>query len=288
MSKSNFYRWEDIDKKSLTLESEQPFIPFYFMHIPKCAGSTIEYIITKNLDAKRVMIVPGYLDHYLDHLKKMPVSIKQYLAAIMGHIPFGDPLFNHFEQKSIRTTLLRDPISRAISEYKYVMHVDKNHPHRQSIIKNQHTLVDYIINADLYGDKNMMTHYLCGCLCDPERKHVALNNLEQNFTCFGIVEEFEQFIVLLSQLMNISDIHSPIVNQSPHVDTNLTDSEKNQIEESLSEDTWLYNNAKNIFRMRIKELTPKLIETASLLRKTNQTITPHLEPFKDLKAQFQS
>lgn len=95
----------------------RPAIPVVFHHIPKTAGTTLNAILRENYGETFQRIKPG-------HWKR--IKIKPGTSCVSGHLPYGVPKWNRAE----RITILRDPVARSVSLYRYILHTIK-HKHRR-------------------------------------------------------------------------------------------------------------------------------------------------------------
>jgi hypothetical protein len=85
-----------------------------FIHIPKTAGSTVAFGIFPYIFAQD-RICPGYSYEFVLNLSRDELN---YFHAFHGH--FNGYIRNFFGPKFKYITVLRDPLSRALSDYNYI------------------------------------------------------------------------------------------------------------------------------------------------------------------------
>ncbi|HIF61201.1 MAG TPA: hypothetical protein EYQ26_17235 [Rhodospirillales bacterium] len=177
---------------------ENNLSPFYFfLHIPKTAGTTLRQIVDEQYGYKNVLTYYNQnSEQLLDNLESLLIVNPSY-RALIGHFHFG--LHQRFSFPSTYITFLRHPIARTISHYKeWVI----NHPERlQDRNGNIQTLLESIkTNPENYSD------YQCKMLVSKTLRKKsnypiserALENLSEKFSGIGLVEYFDKSITLLS------------------------------------------------------------------------------------------
>ena len=179
-----------------------------FVHIYKAAGTTLTHILRLNfflthLDVKVLCKDSRGIFQSADMKKIM--KINPFVRCIAGHDikPFSD-LSDIFP--GIRyITLLRDPIKRTISQYQY--NVEKL---GSNLSFDEHLRIP--------GEMNVQTRWMAGS----DDIDSAKRNITSRFFLVGIVEEFDEFLILLKKkleplifrpgykLKNVTNTDSPI------------------------------------------------------------------------------
>ncbi len=164
-----------------------------FTHIPKTSGTSfMRTVVEPNILSSSIYRYRRISDFIHDNLKQYTV--------VAGHVPYG---LHHFTNRKVEyITFLRDPIDRAVSFYYFIKAADKNiykHPLRD--YADSVTLKEFYENRKF---QNQQTRFIAGFFSDrlyPIVSHTtlekqilksAINNLKNNYTCFGILEEFEK------------------------------------------------------------------------------------------------
>ena len=166
-----------------------------YIHIPKNAGTTFKEILARNYGA-------GYHQFYTDRrgkllkedeLRELISSLPTGARALSGHnlLPYPDLI----EQLSLNyVTLIRDPVSRAISLY----HYERKTTHGTDHI-SQRSFDDYLDVRPTIGGAitDFQTYNLTGGRDVAEAKRIL-----DRFFVVGLVERFDEFLCLLSHSLN--------------------------------------------------------------------------------------
>ncbi len=178
----------------------------FFLHIPKCGGTTlIEQVIEKNfLPGERITFYEHSTESLIGLLKDMQEAEQKKIKCIAGHFGYGVHRF-YTAGPAHYITLLRDPIERTISHYYHVLRTPDHYLHEQ-IKTGSITLKDYAAKPISREIDNGQTRILAGTgwktaagECTYETFQEAKKNLAA-FRLVGILEEFEQFLNRLNHV----------------------------------------------------------------------------------------
>lgn len=174
--------------------------PIIFLHIPKTAGSTFKQILRNEYpENKRFEIVVRDKALMTDEFLQLPSDKKESLDLLYGHMEFG--LHQKFQKEVKYITFLRDPVSRVISNYYYLLRTPY-HPYYDTVIKNKLSLKDYIeqdINPSL---NNGYIKFLSGQNEVTENAYQqVIENLENHFAVIGITEQFDESILIMKEVL---------------------------------------------------------------------------------------
>ena len=179
-----------------------------FQHITKTAGTTLKRILAKQYYPKTIITLQKNLNHpdlndvLIDDFIAYPPHIKENIRFIRGHFEFG--IHRHLSRPYTYITMLRDPIERAISWYYFV----KQNPDSvdyQKFVVNSDGFEDFVRKG--YGGTNSMTRVLLtkeqlkGAADDEQCLQYAKSNLESYFAAVGIVEKFNESLILFKEVL---------------------------------------------------------------------------------------
>ena len=168
-----------------------------FYHIPKCGGTTAASVVGQHFDVaetyhqKRIQPQKSVLEYHSSrgpHLLELDCIDLEKVKYIHGHQAFSDKT-NLPEAKNF--TILRDPIERVFSSYRYT---------------NQHRKMEFF---EFYRERSNLQVLRFSTLSkeDPgislkEHLESAKHTLSKKFFFVGIAEEMESSLKVLYRLMN--------------------------------------------------------------------------------------
>jgi len=192
--------------------------PFIFIHIPKCAGTTLHKIINKNYEKNELYTI-GMDPHVpiknsIENFKNFPIEKRNKIKCLKGHMPFGLHLYLSNNPRYI--TILRDPVRRVVSHYNYAKNY-KYHYLYETINENKLTLYDYVYNDITPEINNGQVRLLAGIKsqdtvygnedCDESTLKRGLINIEKHFIACGILSDFDEFLVAISEYFKWKNIY---------------------------------------------------------------------------------
>lgn len=197
-----------------------------FLHVPKCAGSSVDKYFIDVLGKQNVLIydfkdlMPDRNENWINHC-----LFDNFLETrfISGHFDFND--CNKIIGNKHIITMIREPKSRIISLYYFlksfnqytISQYPKRGNIRQTLIKlKKQDILNFLQNNDPYVLNiidNSITRLLTGLYCkdnqndplkeNPEKAiNIALSNLNK-FTAIGIVEKFDLSLKLFANILNL-------------------------------------------------------------------------------------
>lgn len=249
--------------------------PLMFVHIQKCAGLSLQRKI-------RTIYGPGVFDRIfrmspLNETASYRRTLQRYGYA-MGHYAYG--LERHIGLNLVKPkyiTLLRDPVARLTSLYRYSRDHTDAYYHRFA----QNGPADFFLRSGLLEMDNGMVRYLLqssrifindvpvGKIGEDEYLQ-AVNNLRQ-FLLVGIVESFDKFIFLLGKKLGWKSSKYLRINESSgcrnsdHLDLGLGE----ELHQSNTWDQALYDLFSREFEERFKAEV-RQIEYEQFLRQNAQ------------------
>ena len=168
-----------------------------FLHIPKTAGSSLRHIVSQYYSPEQCLLLYYPLPYdeptLIEIHKQLPMA-----KIVYGHVGFGIHEFLGIKGKYV--TFLRHPIDRIISFYKHNAN-DIHLPHYTSIQEGM-SLFDL---ANEHPDNHMVR--ILANYWSPEIEdetwllEQALENIRQHFIFIGLMENFEESVIRLSQCL---------------------------------------------------------------------------------------
>lgn len=186
--------------------------PFFFLHIPRTAGTTVNTIIRNNFDRGEVLSVYDASDY--ERRATLYAEELDGVRVIQGHLFLEryDP--PQIYSRNVRVfTFLRDPVQRLVSEYLFLRHWDENHLYE--LLNREDIGFEEYLTSDRrelrFRGKNFMTRMISGMDFDTSRMPraalaAAKRNLERVFGFVGVQERFDESLLLLKDFMGLRSI----------------------------------------------------------------------------------
>jgi hypothetical protein len=183
------------------------FQTLLFLHVPKTAGVSVSSYLKERYAPGRVLEVvpPDYLASEAA-IRDLDASRKLGIGLVLGHFSYG--MHEAFEQECRYFSILRDPISRLVSLYRYTRatpeHPRHDHARRMSLVE--------FANSGIHPElENCQTKMLSGRLesnfiagngpCTAEDLRRAKTHIDEGFAICGIYEELAATMSDLASLM---------------------------------------------------------------------------------------
>ena len=260
-------------------------VPWYFLHIPKTAGTTFRIALENHFHIER--ICPAYELH--DVSRYSDEELRQF-DLFRGHLGFN--LVNYLPFEVNVLTLLRNPLERAVSHFEYICRDPGHHRHKE-IRERGLDLLGYLRDPSLsveirntqtrqlshIADRNLLIELLEGAKSqrsfamawrkststlppEDEMLDLALERLE-SFVLVGLSERLEEALQLLAWLFHD---RPPVQLQSLNVNAERTPLDDlapaviDALHEATALDQMLYARAEQIFDLQYDRLISSLLE----------------------------
>ncbi|MDF1699160.1 MAG: hypothetical protein P1U56_25120 [Saprospiraceae bacterium] len=220
---------------------------YYFMHIPKTAGTSIRYMLYDQFSANTVY--PNNVDYYFknnakylypgdfkDHYKDI---LKPDIKVLIGHYGMF-PIRKCRNQKPRTFAFFRNPVNRVISELNYSSKKGRRY--------DGLTLEEKILESKKTQGREMAAHL--GYNPRLNNLEEAIENLNQ-IDVVGITEYFSESIELLNKTFDWSlpnNYHRNKLKKSIPLD----DAYMKEIHEYCEIDRIIYDKAKELFFEKCK------------------------------------
>jgi hypothetical protein len=170
-----------------------------FLHLPKCAGTTLNRIIEWEYNPMRVFSIdPIFFLWSYKKLNRWPAERLGQMQVFKGHMPLG--IHKRLPQPFTYITFLRDPVERVISAYYFARNYALHPNHRRM---SKLTLEEYV---RVSPNHNVQCKYISGRPfvgnhhagpCDEGTLEMAKENLLRYFSLVGLTERFDEGLAIL-------------------------------------------------------------------------------------------
>ncbi|MFH1845155.1 MAG: sulfotransferase [bacterium] len=174
-----------------------------FLHIPKTAGSTLRRIVERQYDARQIFTLEGWRVSERDFMRLSP-KLHRQVRLLEGHQFFG--LHELLPTESRYITMLRDPVERIVSQYYHILRSPEHYLHEQ-VTGDNLSVADFATAGLAPELDNGQLRYVAGLSelpvgqCTPDHLELARRHLERYFAVTGLVERFDESIVLMKRIL---------------------------------------------------------------------------------------
>lgn len=184
-----------------------------FLHIPKTGGRSLQNILLRRY-SKEEIITDAH--EILDQIADWSDERKRNIRYLQGHFIYG--IHNILPQECSYITVLRDPVDRVISHYYYIKR-SPSHPINQVIHQEKMDLEGYITSGVCEEVVNDQTRLIAGVSrssnIDVDTMLVkAKQNVDTEFIVTGIVERFDETVILLKRRLGLRNVFYGVRNQT--------------------------------------------------------------------------
>lgn len=252
-----------------------------FVHIPKTAGRTLRTIIRRQYRPEQVFITRGEAGNSFQEFLSLSAEEQARVQIVQGHFPYG--LHDHISRPAVYVTMLREPIARVISYYRFV----RDHPeHANHAAVIEKGLAGFVKDGAFKHVDNAQLRYLAASqdapfgACTEEMFEAALAHLEQRFVAVGLVEAFDDSILFMRRALGWRLPVYRSINVSKHrlQDDELTDELLALLREQNRFDLRLYDYARQRFQETMRAQGIRLAWDRRYLAVMNRIYAYRTEP----------
>ena len=229
--------------------------PLVFVHVPKTGGTTINHILMKNfryrIDSYGRNFFPRYYPDEFVSLVEPPLPDDTRRPVFFtGHVDLANDVFRYMPVRHVIVTVLREPVARMISHYRH--HSTLPTSIRDDMLSGRVSIVDFVRR---FYPRYLLQHEIFA----PQTKETAdaLQALDRNVSIFGLQERFEEFVVLLGDLLGLPDIVYAPLNSTPQDAAPIEPSHIDELRKVLAKDIAFYDDARELYRKRVAALPPE-------------------------------
>ena len=184
-----------------------------FLHIPKTGGRSLQNIILRQYSVEEV-ITDAH--QKLGEIAAWSDEHKRAIRYIQGHFVFG--IHKSFPQKCKYITLLRDPIDRIISHYYYIKR-SASHPLNRVVEEQRLDLDGYVTSGICDEVRNDQVRLIAGVerggsIDEAKMLSMAKENIDKEFLVVGLMEKFDETLMLLKKRLNLRWVYYGVRNQT--------------------------------------------------------------------------
>lgn len=191
-----------------------------FLHIGKTAGTTLRQILRKQYSPAETLLIRNRplraeretdrptRESTINYFASLPETERARPSLILGHTIFG--LHRYISRPASYFTLLRDPVGLTVSQYNYVAR-NPNHPLHDAA--SFRSLEAYVTSGVTLEADNSQTRAIAGDTttpfggCTDAMLATAKSNIEEHFSVVGLVERFDESLLLLQRAFGWNDPH---------------------------------------------------------------------------------
>ena len=226
-----------------------------FLHIPKNAGTTffltLERIFSKD-ETFDIQVVGNGDRMNTDDFLNLSESERSKIKLLRGHLLYG--MHKHLPGKSEYITFLRKPEHRVVSYYNYVMGLPEHRLYEKVAGENM-SLYDFVCNIDDEDVHNAQIHMISGVVDSEEvMLEKAIENINKDFSFVGLVERFDESMMLFNQLCNMDVRYYTSLNKSRKKVYTLDEKTRNAIQERNQGDKAFYKIMEDKFNEELNKI----------------------------------
>lgn len=256
--------------------------PVIFTHVPRSGGITLNSILRNNFPASRQFAFyitehKGSGKKALSDFEALPDKEKKKLQLLTGHMDFG--LHRYYDTPCTYLTLFRNPVSRILSYYTYIVKSDIHYLHN-TVVRNRMQLKDILEAKISIEFDNAQVRQISGIQgvkcgqCTPAMLEKAKENLDKYYPIFGITEKFNESLVLLKKYFDFPAPYYTSLNKSKSKEpVKASDETVQAIKESNYLDMQFYEYARQKFSRMMENYGEGFEEQVHSFNRKNKTIS---------------
>lgn len=181
-----------------------------FTHIPKTGGTSVMSRLICSSFPHDAQFVVGGVRSWLRVAKDIRNSAHSRVA-VSGHIAYGLHKFVRVTPQYV--VMLREPVSWALSYYHFILQCDYSQcKHTEYPEASKKPILDFFQS---FRQRNLQSRMILGLLhsrfprvasfFQPNLAELAIKRLKNDYSCFGIFEQFEESMHLFADRLGLND-----------------------------------------------------------------------------------
>ena len=171
-----------------------------FLHIPKTAGTTVDVVLRRQYAPGEVIRFSSFKNG-VRAFEEIPKHVRASARLVKGHVHFG--VHRYLEGHWDYATILREPIARVVSVYRYIR-AERLHPFHETVMRRDMGLEEFVESGIGWrGTNNGQTRQVAGiegrAVVDDRALDLAIENLRKYFVVVGIQEKLDESLLLLKR-----------------------------------------------------------------------------------------
>ena len=180
-----------------------------FQHIPKTGGITLSLWLLQHFDRDKVFHVrhPQHAQAPIfggtwgtaEDFAALPEEERSRFLCVMGHMPFG--IHEHIPRRARYFTVLRDPIKRILSQHGQYNRMVNNQEIESGRVLSLQEYLEHKPNALENHQARFLLAEAYHGKSQAERFRLVQECLNEHFLLVGVLEKFEETVLVLNQRM---------------------------------------------------------------------------------------
>lgn len=234
----------------------------FFLHLPKTGGTTMRRVLDREYRGSRCYEIGTDITGDIRAFRAGQWNVHNAPRLVQGHMSYG--LHQFVPGPATYVTLLREPLSRALSDYYYVTS-NPHHPIHERV--KDMGLVEYLDSGITEQLSNGQVRLVSGDhapgdpgvagnrVMDRTDLELALENLCTGFAAVGLLERFDETLLLFRQRLGwqFPFYLRENVARRPYRMADVAPNDLAHIRELNRLDIELYESVREMFERRIAE-----------------------------------
>ncbi len=227
-----------------------------FIHQYKSYGSTFSYLLAKNYRPESIMHMNA--DQLNSNQRSCLRKNNKQFRVVFGHLMLQDCLIkDNGWDKTLVISLVREPVSRIVSYYNYIL-TKKNHQLHEQI--KRMSFSEFIRSGCAVDIENGQTKRLSArrekeLRVDEQGEEDIFCEIKNRVSLLLPAEEFDSILLALKKHLGWTDIYYKVRNRSqPHIKPqNISSEDRSLIFQKNQLDKKLYSHANEVAQSLLRE-----------------------------------